>query len=292
LAKIIALCNQKGGVGKTTTSVNLAASLAASERRVLLIDFDPQANSTSGFGFDKTSVITSSYDFIVGEKAHDEVILPSGLSFLDLMPSHSNLVGVELELVNQERREFRLKELLGPLDEKYDYILIDSPPSLGLLTLNAMVASKFLLVPVQCEYYALEGLSELVKTIDLVRDSLNPELSILGLVLTMFDSRNNLAKQVEGDIRSYFNKKVFDTVIPRNVRLSEAPSYGKPIILYDVKSRGAQSYLELSREFIERMEPFDGFDRLTASKGKALDKAHEKLDDTANLEKESDYGTT
>lgn len=284
VARIISLCNQKGGVGKTTTAVNLAASLAVAEKKTLLVDCDPQGNSTSGLGIDKTSIITSSYEFIRGEVLASEARLKTEVPYLDLIPAHPNLVGIELELIEVERREFRLKEGLEVLRGEYDYILIDSPPSLGLLTLNGMVAADHLLVPVQCEYYALEGLSELVKTIDLVTQSLNPSLSIMGILLTMYDARNNLAKQVEGDIRAYFGAKVFQTIIPRNVRLSEAPSYGKPVLMYDVRSKGAHSYLELSKEFLERMEG-------QGAEKKSQEDKELTREDLAQS-KEGDYGTT
>lgn len=249
---IIGLCNQKGGVGKTTTAINLAASLAAAEKRVLLIDFDPQSNTSSGLGLYKNSIKLNSYILI----SNEVMVEPhkTSIPFLDLIPASSDLVGAEIEMVSQSEREFVLKRRLQPYLQKYDYILIDSPPSLGLLTLNVLTASHYLIVPVQCEYYALEGLTDLMKTIELIKDSLNPHLAIGGILLTMYDPRNNLAHEVEQEIRRHFSDLVFRTVIPRNIRLSEAPSHGKPVLLYDVKSKGAASYLELAQEFLNRME--------------------------------------
>ncbi len=251
MTEIIGFCNQKGGVGKTTTAINLAASLAVAEKRILLIDLDPQGNTTTGLGFNKSSLISSSYNLIL-EEGVTVVPQKTALPFLELIPSSPDLSGAEVELVPILAREQRLKQALAPYEGQYDYILVDAPPSLGLLTVNLLVAATQLLIPVQCEYYALEGLSDLVKTIDLVKANLNRSLQIGGILLTLFDSRNNLAKEVEQELRQHFKEKVFQTVIPRSVRLSEAPSYGKPALLYDIKSRGAQCYLELAREFMER----------------------------------------
>lgn len=252
MGRILGLCNQKGGVGKTTTAINLASSLAAAEKRVLLIDFDPQCNASSGLGVEKNSIESNSYQLILGEPLERTTSTP--LSFLEIIPGTSDLVGAEVELVGLERREFRLKEALQRYQPRYDYIMIDAPPSLGLLTLNVLAACQGVIVPVQCEYYALEGVADLMRTIDLVKGSLNPHLEIIGILLTMYDARNNLAHDVETEIRKHFPGKVFQTVIPRNVRLSEAPSHGKPVLLYDVKSKGAECYLELAQEFLGRME--------------------------------------
>ncbi len=260
MSEIIGFCNQKGGVGKTTSAINLAASIAATERKTLLIDFDPQCNATSGLGFNKNEVKSNSYEFLLGQS--EEPPLQTSLPFLDLLPASPDLVGAEVELVEMTDREGQLRRSLKPLSGLYDFIFIDSPPSLGLLTLNVLAASHYLIVPVQCEYYALEGLTDLVKTIDLVKGGINPALEIAGILLTMYDGRNNLSHDVEGEIRKHFSDKVFQVVIPRNIRLSEAPSHGKPILLYDVKSRGAQSYLELAQEFLEKMETKIGIEKV------------------------------
>lgn len=250
MAKIIALANQKGGVGKTTTAVNLSACLAFLGKKTLLVDNDPQGNSTSGIGIDKGSVEKSIYDVLISEIDIKEVIQDTMLENLHVCPSNIQLAGAEIELVNQIMRESRLKSALSSIREDYDYILVDCPPSLGLLTLNSLTAADTILVPIQCEYYALEGLAQLMNTVKLVRKHLNPSLEVEGVVLTMFDSRTNLSLQVVEDVRRYFNDKVYGTLIPRNVRLSEAPSYGLPIILYDKSSKGAESYLSLASEVI------------------------------------------
>ena len=250
MAEIIAICNQKGGVGKTTTSINLSAALAAAERRTLLIDLDSQGNATTGMGVDKHRVEQSIYDVITGETSIAAVRRDTDLEYLSLIPSNTSLVGAELELVDVVSRETRLKNALESFRGDYDYIIIDCPPSLGLLTLNALVAADSVLIPVQCEYYAMEGIADLQRTISLVKGSLNRDLTVRGIILTMFDSRNNLSRQVQSEVRSHFKEAVFHVVIPRNVRLSEAPSHGKPILLYDVSSRGAQSYFELAKEVL------------------------------------------
>lgn len=256
MSEIIGFCNQKGGVGKTTTAINLAASLAFSEKKILIIDLDPQGNATTGLGFNRKSIKSSIYDIMLGE----EIPSPqkTALPFLDLIPSTTDLVGAEVELMGLTNREYRVKNGLQSFLERYDFIFIDAPPSLGLLTINLLAAATSILIPVQCEYYAMEGLSDLIKTIALVQQRLNPGLSIGGILLTMFDGRNRLARDVEQELRQHFKEKVFQTVIPRSVRLSEAPSHGKPVILYDLKSRGAQSYLELAEEFLARFSTAGG----------------------------------
>ncbi|MFO1463027.1 MAG: AAA family ATPase [bacterium] len=248
--RVLAFANQKGGVGKTTSAVNMASCLAAAERRTLLIDLDPQGNATSGLGVGKHDLTRSIYDVLVHRLPLKEVIVGTQLSYLDLAPSNTQLVGAELELVSAFARENRLANGIEGLRGEYDYVIIDCPPSLNLLTINALTAADGVVVPVQCEYYAMEGLSELVKTIQLVQEHLNSRLQIEGIILTMFDARNNLARQVASEVRNFFGEKVYDSVVPRNVKLSESPSHGKSIILYDVHSKGAKSYLELTAELL------------------------------------------
>lgn len=248
--RIIVIANQKGGVGKTTTAINVAASLAAAEKRVLLIDTDPQGNSTSGCGIERENLNGSLYDIYNDTKKIDEIIRKTSMDSLDIIPSTIDLVGAELELISRDDREEILKYALDPLRQFYDFIFIDCPPSLSLLTINALVAADSLLVPMQCEYYALEGISSLIKTLNLVRSSYNASLDIEGILLTMFDGRNTLAHQVAKELREHFGDKVYKTIIPRNITLAEAPSHGKPAILYDIRSKGAQSYLALAKEVI------------------------------------------
>ena len=250
MAKTIAIANQKGGVGKTTTAVNLAAVLATNGSSVLLVDGDPQGNATSGVGIQRGSFRKSIYHCIVLGDSVEEVILETEISHLEVLPANKDLAGAEVELVDVEHRESRLRRALDPLDWKYQYIIIDCPPSLGLLTLNALTAARSLMVPIQCEYYALEGVTELFDTLARIRRLYNPSLTIEGLLLTMYDERTKLSSAVAADLRDFYGQQVFETVIPRNVRLAEAPSYGKPITLYDAHSKGAEAYLQLAKEIL------------------------------------------
>ena len=251
--RILAVANQKGGVGKTTTSVNLAASLAATKRKVLLIDADPQGNATTGSGIDKRALKQSVYDILLGDKTAREVLLHSKNAGYDLIPANQELAGAEVELVNLTNRETRLKHALHELGDEYDFILIDCPPALNLLTINALCAADAVVIPLQCEYYALEGLSDLVQTVKRIRASLNPRLEIEGLLRTMFDTRNALATQVSNELRQHFGDKVYRTIIPRNVRLAEAPSHGVPAMVYDKESKGSQAYLALAGEILGKV---------------------------------------
>lgn len=250
MVKVIAIANQKGGVGKTTTAVNLAACLAQKGRKVLMLDGDPQGNATSGLGFDKRDIKKCVYDTLINDVPMKDVLLHSDYENLDVIPATIQLAGAEIELVSLMNREGRLKNALERVKHDYDYVLIDCPPSLGLLTINALTAANSVLVPIQCEFYALEGVSQLMNTIKLVQRNLNPALKLEGVLMTMFDQRTNLSSDVVGEVRKYFNTKMYNTIIPRNVRLSEAPSHGQPVIVYDPKSKGAQVYSELAQEVL------------------------------------------
>ncbi len=250
--EIIAVANQKGGVGKTTTAINLGAAFAIAERNVLIVDLDPQANSTTGFGFNKHRVERDIYSVLVGETSQKEAMLDCSLQFLKLIPSSRNLARFELELISEDDNHLYLKRILKPIADQFDYIIIDSPPSLGLLTINALTASDSVLIPIQTEYYALEGLSDLMNTIKRIQENFNSQLMVKGILLTMFDERTNLSKQVGEEIQGYYKSKVYRAIIPRNVRIAEAPSFGKPIQMYDIKSAGSRAYMSLAKEMMLR----------------------------------------
>lgn len=249
-ARVICIANQKGGVGKTTTAVNLSASIAVAEKRVLLIDIDPQGNSTSGVGLDKEATEETIYHALLRGSGLKELIRKTSVPYLDMVISNTDLIGAEIELVQEKDREKKLVLLIQEVETDYEYVFIDCPPSLGMLTINSLTAAHSVIIPLQCEYYAMEGLGQLLKTIRLIKQSLNPRLEIEGILLTMFDPRNNLSHQVAEEVKRHFTDKVFDTIIPRNIRLSEAPSHGKPALLYDIRSKGAESYLNLAKEIM------------------------------------------
>jgi chromosome partitioning protein len=254
MGKLIALANQKGGVGKTTTAINLAASLAVLEKKVLIIDADPQANATSGIGLDVRNIEKSIYECLIDGVEAKDVIIKSEIEGMDIIPSHIDLVGAEIEMLNMDQREQMLKKVIAPVKDQYDYLLIDCSPSLGLITVNSLTAADSVMIPVQCEYFALEGLGKLLNTIKIIQGRLNTELEIEGFVLTMYDSRLRLSNQVVDEVRKHFQQMVFETIVQRNIKLSEAPSFGKPVVLYDAESKGSVNYLNLARELITKNE--------------------------------------
>ncbi|MFI3242092.1 MAG: AAA family ATPase [Alphaproteobacteria bacterium] len=252
MPRVIAIANRKGGVGKTTTAVNVATAMAAGGKKVLLLDLDPQGNASTSMGVEKRGRMASSYDVMLGRKSISEAVVWTEVPNFSIIPSSQNLAGAEIELVNVANREFVLKKAINKEAVNYDYVLIDCPPSLSLVTVNALVAANAVIVPLQCEFLALEGITDLIQNINLIKKNLNPSLELQGVVLTMYDNRNNLSKAVEDDVRAFFGKKVYDTVIPRNVKISEAPSYGKPVLLYDFKCAGSQAYIGLTKELLQR----------------------------------------